>query len=302
MTQRRQLVAPQPRRHIPPPVRTQINRTGRSEPIMPTNASEEASLIVNGTGIKRGMDRREILPAFRGDVTVADWAASPSGHTVRLRIHEPSPVHPFYGLIGGNRKGGGQRILLVAQHEDGRIVYDDQALVTWRGDDSINGQTVSLRLDTTFGEHPFAVIRSDCEQGKGKGEKVGLTVWIVDDDEYLLSAKVPFKEMSPVRQASLKGKDADFVQWTIDNAPMLMSQCGASALPEMPAGISAQEVSAILVRTFCGIATRKELDADTRNGFDARMKWALLLMMFDNRVTGRMRRYDIHIQNAGAPL
>lgn len=290
--------APPPvRRHIPPTRRNIARRT-----IQPTEAETRAALIVNGTAIQRGMTREQVIPFFSGDATVADWAASPAGHTVRLRITNPPPVHPFYGLVGGNRKGGGQRILLFARHEDGRIIYDDQAMVTWRGDDSQNGQTVSLRLDTSFGEHPFAVIRSDHEQGRGRGEKLILSTWVVDDDEYLLSAKVPFKELSPVRQAILKGRDDGFIQWTIDNAAMLMAQCGAQSLPSPAEGATAQEVSAILVRTFCGITTRKELNADTRNGFDARMKWSLLLMMFEARETGRMRSYDRFIQNsAGEP-
>ena len=260
-----------------------------------------AALIVNGTGIQRGMTREQVIPFFSGEITIADWAASPSGHTIRLRLCNASSVHPFYGLVGGNRKGGGQRILISAQREDGRIAYDDQAIVTWRGDDSVNGQTVSLRLDTSFGEHPFAVIRSDHEQGRGCGEKLHLSAWVVDDDEYLLSSKVPFNEMSPVRQASLKGRDESFIQWTIDNAAMLMAQCGARSLQNPDPEATAQEGSAILVRTFCGISTRKELGEDSRNGFDARMKWALLLMMFEARQTGRMRRYDMHIQNAVEP-
>ena len=255
--------------------------------------------MINGTVIQDGLPTDHVLPFLDEAVAVADWAASPSGYTVRLSLIADHAVHPFRGLI---RPGtGGQRILLSVSAPEGnqdvdatcsRIIYDDQAIVTWRGDDSINGMSVSIRLDTTHGGHPFASITSRVREGSGGRAILHAQAWIVDEQEKLTKLKVGFAELSPVTQSARLCASEPYIAWIIENARYLMRLCGAESL-HIPENAPKSETAAILTRAFIGVPSRKILEDNTREGFDARMKWNLLLMLYKERNgTEAPRRYD----------
>ncbi len=289
----------QPRKPAPMPVRRYI-------PPMTTLAGEpqapSARLIANGTGIHENMPHDLVLPFLDEAVQVADWAASPSGYTVRLKLLGEHAVHPFRGLI---RPGtAGHRILLrvtdadMPYQPDGaphRILYDDQALVTWRGDDSIHGMTVAIRLDTVHGEHPFIDTTQSLRGSREGSPSFHAKAWVVDDQERLCRAKVDFSELSPVVQAARLCQHGEYMDWITGNARMLMRMCGAGQIA-IPDGAAKAEVAAVLTRTFLGVSSRKMLEQDTREGFDARMKWQLLLSLYKAREVGSQRRYDQRFQ------
>jgi len=242
---------------------------------------------------ERGFLSNEVSPFFTGTVVTMDWSSSPNGNSVRLKIAEDALIHPFKGLnTDPRRQGAGQRLkITVTSH--GRMVYDGQAILTWRGDDSQNGMTVSLKLEEVQNAHPFQDIVTDYYTGyrHRSGEPLHMQCWLVDDDETLVRPKIPFKDMSPVKQSQIKCRlDKDFQSFCADNIAMLAALCGED-IPEVSTDTTHQEFAENTVRLFCGVSSRSELNEDSRHGFDARMKWKLLLSLYE-RSPEAVSRYE----------
>lgn len=245
---------------------------------------------------QRGETISQVPPFFTGEVQVWDWSSSPGGYNVKLKLSDALFAHPFKGLnTSGKKRNAGQRLHIVVS---GRATYQGQCILTWRGDDSLKGMAISLKLDVFNGEHPFIGCRtisdvsSDFGSRSHQPDTLKLEAWVVDDDEYLIKPSKPFNEMSPVQQAQIKCRlDRDFQVFCMDNLAHLMTVCGETA-PELTDDMDAKEMCEHIVRAFCGITSRSELNEDSRHGFDSRMKWALLLSYFEKSCQN-MTRYDM---------
>lgn len=235
-------------------------------------------------------------PFFTGEVQVWDWSASPGGYNVKLKLSDTVFAHPFKGLdTSGKKRNAGQRLYIKIE---GAVSYEGQCILTWRGDDSLKGMAISLKLDVFTGDHPFNGCRTISDTNADLGNRsvrpdtMEMQAWLVDDDENLLKPTIPFNQMSPVKQAQIKCRlDKDFQVFCIENIAHLMSVCGENP-PAITEDMDAKEICEHIVRAFCGVTSRSELDEDSRHGFDSRMKWSLLLSYFEKSCQN-MSRYDM---------
>lgn len=230
--------------------------------------------------VKISEQRQDVSPFFDGPVRLTKWNTSPSsGYTLTFRIDTDELVNPFKGLSATNKAG--QRLLIIAS-VGGQIVYEDQAILTYYGDDSRKGMTVAFKLCVSTGEHPFQGYNAADD---ASGAFFRLRAWIVlDDERYAERRSRPFDELSPVAQAHIKSNDRYFQSFCRFQYNLLCQAVGSTPEADLPQMIkdrfptnSPLDFASRMIYFFCGIHTRKTLGANTPEGATARAKWKAML-------------------------
>lgn len=176
------------------------------------------------------------------------------------------------------------------------IFFQGEVMLLRWGDNSTNGRTITLQLDSEGDRHPFSTLKS----GAAHGQRIALVAVLIGDDERPQNAggaqrsaiptgpddggepahppearaedrerpRVHFKDMKRSAQAALKCQGVEFQKWVSEK----------NGLDSYGVGIADT-----LVKNICGITSKTELDTDPAKG-DA---WLALLTEFDCRSSAR---------------
>lgn len=215
-------------------------------------------------------NRADVTTVYSDTVRLLRWGASAAaGYTVIFKLLCPDIVNPFKGLNTSGRAG--QRLHVVIKTSEGEV-YSDQAILTYYGDDSRKGMTISLKLATVSGEHPF--------QGFADGDTEGscflLRAWLIMEDERFVERKPrSFADLTPTAQACIKCQDPNFQQFCIDAQETLARIAQFTPLPRN--GLSNADYAKQTIYEFCGIGSRSILGRSGVEGVTARAKWKALM-------------------------
>lgn len=235
-------------------------------------------------------------PIFEGYVRLADFGTKPrTGMTARLQLSGGDalpPVHPFKGLKTGQSSGHRLRAVLSRTDDTGEEVtlYSDEAMLTWWGEDCIQGMRLTLRFDDGpdgGDRHPLKGL----ETGQN-GTVIYLACWAIDDDETLQRpedarkrGRTPFNLRGAAQQAQIKCRlDEGFQEWCLTEGAPLLDPDVAASLPAFEDG--AADHAAAVVRAFCRVASRAEFSEDSTRGLAARQKWSEMLRRYDDWMRG----------------
>jgi hypothetical protein len=213
---------------------------------------------------------------------------------VHLRDVDRFGVHPFKGMASGQ---SGQRlraiVLLPAlQGDESGNIYSGEAMLFGWSDDSLNGITVRLLLDSgpdgTRGRHPFDGLRV----GRKSGEDLVFTAWaLAENSEHPVDPKFvrrrrPFHEHTGTTQAHILSRDRRFCEWLAGRLASIVPDPERRRLLPDPK-VSIESFAAETIRAWCSIPSRAVLGHETPEGERARAKWGALLEAYDDDVFGR---------------
>lgn len=232
------------------------------------------------TAVTVSEQRNDVTPFFDGPMRLTRWNTSPSsGYTMTLRLESNEIVHPFKGLSAATKAG--QRLFIVAS-SNGHVAYEDQAILTYYGDDSRKGMTIALKLCVGMGEHPFQGYNAADDSS---GAFFRVRAWLVlDDERYSERRSRSFDDLSPVAQAHIKSADSYFQSFCRYEYDLLCRVVGAHPEDVLPLAVqerfttnTPKDFASRMIYFFCGIATRKTLGENTPEGATARAKWKAML-------------------------
>jgi hypothetical protein len=225
-------------------------------------------------------------PLYFGAVRLHDWkTTAKGGMSVDVGVLDapPTGLHPFKGLYCGKQSGQRLRIWFgqvgdEVEQIDG-LHAGEGLLLRW-SDDSVNGMSVKILLDDGpdgVAIHPFTGLPT----GRAEGEKLQMAAWAISDNERLLDPRqtrkrVPFYELSEVRQAHILCGDAKFVSYLKRHEPRLSrGKTLAYDVHENPRGYATEVVYAYLKTD-----SRKTLNQDNAEGRAAQKLWSSLVREF----------------------
>lgn len=204
-----------------------------------------------------------VYPFFDEIVTVDDAIHNNAGFTVKFRLSGEHLVHPFKGLVPM------QRLKVVAKDSLRGVFYDDDAMMLRWVDSSNAGQEVRLRLSLDR-DNVFSFIDM-------KNEKVNISVWIMNDDETLSEKpKKRWSEYTPGQQSGIKCDDPAFRNY-------LFSMLEGDEIKEIASKMTSGEQKdfcASIIRKFCGVKSRSDINPNTEEGREPFRRWQRLLSGF----------------------
>lgn len=246
-------------------------------------ASLETKIANPVEPIERDEGQFPTPPIYFGTVRLHNWQTTAKGGMsldVGILDTPPTGLHPFKGLYCGKQSGQRLRVWFGnLADEPGEIdgLHQGEALLMRWSDDSINGMNVKMILDDgPDGSriHPFDGLPT----GRSEGEKLEMAVWAISDDETLQDPRqtrkrVPFYELSEVRQAHILSGEPRFVSYLKRHEGRLTRNnpvdIDVTAAPR-------DYATAVLYR-YLKITSRKTLRDENAEGRRAQKLWAALL-------------------------
>jgi hypothetical protein len=248
---------------------------------------------------------QDVPPVYVGGVRLVDWGATArGGMTIELLLRDVGPreVNPFKGLKHG--KSNGQRLkswvgpyseaLEVAHLEELECVYSGESLLLFYGDTCTKGVTVKVLLDSgpdgVNGKHPF----DGMAIGSIEGADLFCSFWLINDDETLVSKKavrkrIPFHQLSEVRQANLVVKDEEFINFLSKRIDKLLR----GARPDILIEDGPSEWATEVVRMYLGVESRSVMNDDTIDAVNARKRWKTLMSYYHQSDEFNERRQSL---------
>lgn len=225
--------------------------------------------ILENTIIKKIDSGRNHTDAFFDDIATLSgqtpWRTTQTGHTVKLKVATHDYIHPFKGIPKGSR------LMVQVSTDQFGLFYEGECLLSTWHDDPVNGETITLKLDTIGGNNPFEII--DLQ------DILHLKVWLLANDESFVPVKKKFSSLSPVKQANIMCKVHDeFKRFCFVNREFLENSGQYLPLPDPEIS---EKFATETVRAFCNIGSRAKLGEDSTEGMIARRKWATLLDHFN---------------------
>lgn len=238
----------------------------------------------------------ETAPVYVGRVRLLFWSSTPTaGMSIKVALLDSDlEINPFKGMKVGKTGLRGQRLRLVLtldSETDKGALYQGEAILQHWQDDPLDGLSVKIRLDDSID----GASRHPCEAmpfGREDGEVFLFTAWAIADDEQpeapeRASKRRPFAQLNPVVQSNILCNDTTFVEFLVLH---IVDQLEASPHPLPSAKDQPKAFAEVVVRSFCGITSRAQLNGSDDVAEQARINWQNLLRSYETWRWGDARR------------
>ena len=211
---------------------------------------------------------KEVKPVFSGYASLIQWVVSNDGMMIKISLKADSAVHPFRHYRTG-QSGQRMHVSLSSSDFDGVInpLGAWEAMLSWWSDDPRSGMKVHIRLD----DGPDGAVKHPLE-GMQKGDELYIACWLVDDNDEVIENKSTtvhkgWNELKHAQQAHILCMDSSFQKWCSD----------------LNGENESNENCISLIRSRCGIVSRKEFSEDNEKGLFARQQWVKMVSDYRSR-------------------